>query len=253
MSDETSPRLICFHVEPGRPLPEIRPAARRRDWMDETFANNAYRCLPLVIACQHGWEIVLDGDVEATWTGGAETAALEVHAREGVTPAVRSHFGDGVLTFNFPALFQTPPGMNLWVSGPVNALKDGIQALSAMVETDWNPLPFTMNWRFTRPGTVRFAAGEPICQFFPVPRGLTEAIEPEIRPIATEAELQSQYAHAKLRRTAPRVHRARGLSPNPEDVLQKWYMRGEWPDGSGPAPAHQTRLDIKPFRPEESD
>jgi len=28
-----------------------------------------------------------------------------------------------------------------------------------VIETDWLPDPFTMNWQMTRPGTVRFREG----------------------------------------------------------------------------------------------
>src|SRR3712207_8402233 len=32
----------------------------------------------------------------------------------------RSHFGSGILTWNLPFLFRTPPGYNLHVRGPAN-------------------------------------------------------------------------------------------------------------------------------------
>ena len=51
----------------------------------------------------------------------------------------------------------------MWAMGPPNHIKDGIQPLVGLVETDWLPFPFTMNWIFTRPGRVRFAKGEPFC------------------------------------------------------------------------------------------
>ena len=39
------------------------------------------------------------------------------------------------------------------VQGPINRPKDGIAALPGIIETDWSPYSFTMNWMFTRPGT----------------------------------------------------------------------------------------------------
>ena len=36
------------------------------------------------------------------------------------------------------------------VTGPFNQPKDAIQPLTAIVETDWAPFTFTMNWKFTR-------------------------------------------------------------------------------------------------------
>src|ERR671914_419696 len=49
----------------------------------------------------------------------------------------------------------------------------------AIIETDWAPYSFTMNWQFTRPGAaVRFEKDEPYCHIFPVRRGQLEAFEP---------------------------------------------------------------------------
>ena len=63
------------------------------------------------------------------------------------------------------------------VQGPINRPKDGIAALSGIIETDWSPYSFTMNWMFTRPGTpVRFEKGEPYCHIFPVSCGALERL-----------------------------------------------------------------------------
>jgi hypothetical protein len=79
---------------------------------------------------------------------------------------VESHFGSGILTFNVGVIITTCPGYDLWVSGPVNEFKDGIQALSAVIETYWMLVVFTMNWKFTRSNfKVRFKKGESFCFF----------------------------------------------------------------------------------------
>ena len=95
----------------------------------------------------------------ATWTGGNLTSDIQIRplgdpAR--VDSRVVSHFGHGVLTFHTGYLFRTSPGWALWCRGAPNTVKHGIVPLDGLVETDWLPFPFTMNWRFTRPGTVRF-------------------------------------------------------------------------------------------------
>ena len=95
-----------------------------------------------------------------------------------------SLFGQGMLTFHIEGIFRTPPGWNLWIGGSPNQAKDGIAPLTGVVETDWSPFTFTMNWRFTRPDHwVRFEAREPICFFFPVQRALLEDIKPAMAPI----------------------------------------------------------------------
>ena len=91
------------------------------------------------------------------WSGGKELEAIRIKTAGPAHLAPISHFGSGVLTFHVTVLFRTEPGINLWVTGPVNRPKDGIAPLSGVIETDWAPYTFTMNWLFTRPGqSVRF-------------------------------------------------------------------------------------------------
>ena len=52
--------------------------------------------------------------------------------------------------------------------------------LEGIIETDWLPMTFTMNWMFTSPGTVTFKAGEPFCFIMQVKIGNVEAGTPRI-------------------------------------------------------------------------
>jgi hypothetical protein len=63
-----------------------------------------------------------------------------------------SHFGSGIITFHANCIFRTDPETNLWVSGPINTPKDGLAPLTGLIESDWMPYTFTMNWMVTRPG-----------------------------------------------------------------------------------------------------
>jgi hypothetical protein len=72
-----------------------------------------------------------------------------------------SQFGSGILTFNPLLIIRPPPGHDLWVSGPVNRFKDAIQPMSALIEADWMPFTFSMNWQITRADTtITFEKGE---------------------------------------------------------------------------------------------
>jgi len=134
--------------------PRIRPAVLERDWMDASPSRYAYRCLPLNIANCHGWEILCPARTRAAWSGGQAPAELTVaSARNDQRPI--SLFGCGVLTFPVGCLLRTEPGINLWITGPPNRPKHGIAPLTGVVETDWSPFSFTMNWRFHRPGRGR--------------------------------------------------------------------------------------------------
>src|SRR5258708_9907512 len=142
--------LLC-HLPPGwEPL--IRPAEATRRWMAATPESFAYRCLPLNVANAHGWEILSPVAFEACWSGGSDTRDIAIRLPEGAKPELApvSIFGQGVLTFHIFGLFRTQPGWNLWVGGSPNRPKDGIFPLAGVIETDWSPYTFTMNWRFTR-------------------------------------------------------------------------------------------------------
>jgi hypothetical protein len=64
-------RLIAYRL--GEVPLELRPAPRRRDWMDTTSRQYAYRCLPLAIANQHAWEILCPVPFEASWRRTSRT------------------------------------------------------------------------------------------------------------------------------------------------------------------------------------
>ncbi len=231
---------------------EIAPAPVLREWMSATRESFANRCLPLLVANQAGRELRgAEEDLRATWNSDPELEDLVVErADQDKTPllSASSHFGHGILTFTIPFLFRTPPGWNLLARGPANLPKDGISALEGLVETDWSPSTFTMNWKLTRPGlTVSFAAGEPIALIVPMRRGDLESFDPEVRELHTSPEVSRAYR-------AWRESRAQFLRDLPmigteafEQTWQKDYMHGRAPDGTV-AREHQRRLNLKPFK-----
>ncbi|MEO8115778.1 MAG: DUF6065 family protein [Phenylobacterium sp.] len=242
--------LICY-LHPGwRPL--IRPAGTGRDWMDATPESFAYRCLPLSIANAHGWEVAAPSAVEAWWDGGSGVEAVHVEASPDADPtaAAVSMFGQGVLTFHIPGLFRTPPGWNLWVGGPPNQAKDAIAPLSGLVETDWSPYTFTMNWRFTRANQrIRFEAGETIAFLFPVERAALESFQPRFAPLDSAPELAAAFHDWSRSRDAFHQEMAKNPPRKPADKWQKHYYRGVEPSGRSPIKDHRSKLHVQPFAP----
>ena len=239
-------KLDCYLLPDCRI--DIEPADRRRDWMDKTSSRFAYRCLPLTIANSHGWVIRCNEGFAARWTGGDRPEDVEVVMDNGGQPKPNGHFGSGILTFRPGAVFRTPPGFNLWVGGPANTFKDGIQALSAVVEADWLPYPFTMNWKFTRPDmTIRFEKREPFCLIFPVQRHLLEKFAPEIRDLASDPELERQHKYAHFKREMPLAIQLLKGKGEITEMYQNWYMQGKMPDDSGSVDDHQTVLELRRF------
>jgi hypothetical protein len=248
MKDAGTPhmRLICYPTS-GTP-PKIVPAPLERPWMERTESGFAYRCLPLNIANAHGWMILNPVPFVAEWSGGAGLEAVGVRSLgTGEGLAASSHFGSGVLTFNVNGLFRTEPGYDLMVVGPLNQPKDAIQPLAGIVETDWAPFTFTMNWKFTRKLTpVAFERDEPYCMIFPVKRGLIEDVEPEILPIEADQEVAQMYtAWADSRRAFNKDLQVPGSDAQAEK-WQKDYFKGSPRYGTRPRD-HRTKLRAKPF------
>lgn len=227
----------------------IRPAPLEREWMDASPERFAYRCLPLNIANAHGWEILCPSSFKAVWNGRPHIDDIRVYPKEGTVSPALSHFGSGILTFHVTCLMRTEPGYGLFVQGPVNRPKDGIAALTGIIETDWAPYSFTMNWKFTRPGTVvTFERGEPFCHFFPLKRGEVETFSPRIMSIADDPDLKRRHdAWTESRGKFVEDLRDRESKAN-EEKWQKMYYRGVDVDGDTiGAPDHQTKVRVKPF------
>lgn len=238
-------KLIAFPTVPNPP--EIRPAPAGRKWMDDLPQAYAYRCLPLIIANAHGWEVCSPVDFTATWNGGGskDDIAIETGAT-GLMPT--THFGSGILTFHVGYLFRTDPGVSLMAQGPINRPKDAIQPLSGVIETDWWPYTFTMNWQFTRADTpVHFEKGEPFCHIFPMQRDALEQVEPEVRAFESDADTFNNHKDWSERRNTFNQDLKTPGSDAAEQKWQKDYYRGFHPDGKEGPDDHRTKLRLKPF------
>lgn len=245
--------LACY-VYPGW-RPRIRAAPQRRDWMDASPESFAYRCLPLNIANAHGWELLSPCGFEAEWNGGPAVNDVVVRPDPGtpIEDAPVALFGQGVLTFHVSGLFRTPPGYSLWAGGPPNAAKDGIAPLSGVIETDWSPYSFTMNWRFTRPGhVIRFEENEPFCFFFPVERALAERMTPRIAPIEAEPDLKRRFETWSASRDAFQAQVEAHPPAAPADKWQKFYYRGVDADGAPGPQDHRAKLRLAEFNGAEA-
>ena len=241
-------RLILYPTSAIRPV--VRPAAVTRPWMDDAPQAFPYRCLPLNIANAHGWQILNPVAFAAVWTGSAGTDGIVTNpAVPGATVPALSHFGQGILTFHVTGLFRTEPGYDLWVGGPTNMFKDAIQPMTGVVETDWSPFTFTMNWKFTRTNQpVTFAEGEPFCTIFPIRRGLVEQVHPEFKSMADDPEVQTAYT----KWATDRANFNKDLSvPGSAAQAAKWqkdYFKGTMTEFGQAPPDHRTKVKLRNFK-----
>ena len=149
------------------------------------------------------------------------------------------------MTFHTGYLFQTEPGWHLLTTGSFNSPKDGITPLTGIIETDWLPYPFTMNWRLTRPGTVRFQKDEPFCHVFPVPAASLETVEPEILDLDDDPEFADQYAAWRGKRDEFMAAYRAGDPATLKQAWQKFYFHGTLSDGAPTAAPHSSKLELR--------
>jgi len=220
--------------------------------MQSTNGANATRCLPLKIANQTGWFILNTHTIHITWNGGMSPEDLDVQfagpprdgepREEAMKP--RSHFGSGIVTWTIPFLFRTPPHVNLYVRGPSNLYKKGAYPLDAIVETDWTVATFTMNWQILiKNEPVIFEANEPICMFFPLPRGYVDGFEPKLMNLSQSADIYGNH----MDWVESREWALDSLLTPKERPWGGDYLKGHQPSGSAPAD-HQKTVNPKRFK-----
>jgi hypothetical protein len=243
-------KLDCYPTE-LRP-PDLVPGRPERDWMDAFTQRHPYRCLPLIMANTTGWELQCPTDFTAEWNGGPLQSDITLTPDRPFTDfhrVVESHFSGGVVTFHAGYMFRTDPGWAVWATGAPNHVKDGIQPLTGLVETDWLPFPFTMNWIFTRPGKVKFRKGEPFCFITLIEHKKLETVQPVLRSFDSDPALRDQHDAWTRQRSE---FNARLAKRDPEVVKQAWqrfYFKGELPDDTGPAPeGHVNRRRLKSMK-----
>jgi hypothetical protein len=186
------------------------------------------------------------------WDGTEPSAGLKIWPTEELTEVQKhflpsSHFGSGVVTFHAEFMFWTEEKISIITKGPANMPKHGIQSLEGVIETDWLPYPFTMNWKMTAKNTrVRFERGEPIAQIIPYPADTISNMEPEIRILSAETnpELWAKYEDYRKKRVV-----LNEKFKYDGDKRQKYYIRGEDSLGNKYSENHQTDWKTKSFTP----
>ena len=241
--------LVKLHALTDHP-PEVRPARAKRQWMDDFPDRHAYRCLPLSIANASGWEVLCPIPIEIRWNGGMAVEDIQVIGlRElpggaDVAHFCRSNFSRGIVTFHLDYLVETEPGWGVLATGPFNDPKATAAPLAGIIESDWLPYPFTMNWQLTQPGITRFEEREPFCFFLPIPKRTLPSTELQIHRLSDDPELEAR--HNQFRNARDEFMR-RFHAGEPEAIKEAWqrhYFVGRHPDGVL-APEHLNKLRLK--------
>lgn len=231
---------------------DLRPNPSTREWMDKLPDSFAYRCLPLNIANSHGWSFHTPCDIEVFWDGGTALESLQVRSapENDLSRVCLSNFGSGILTFFIHGIFRTEEGWNIHVGGPANHPIDGLSPLSGVIETDWAPYSFTMNWQITRKNEwIKIPKNFPYCTVFPVQRDYLETIEPEMRDLSSNLALQQ--AHEEWGKSRSNFNQALKDAPDGPEARSKWqkhYYQGKHYTGEKGPEDHKIKLRLCEFQ-----
>jgi hypothetical protein len=120
-----------------------------------------------------------------------------------------------------------------------------------VVETFWLPFPFTMNWRFTRPGMISFKKGEPFCFILPIQHEAIDEIQPIVKSIQEDPELFRQYTAWGESRTGFLNRLDDKDSDTVKTAWQRDYFKGRTPEGHLAPENHINRRRLKAPRKAE--
>lgn len=239
--------ITLYRIKKGVPI-FVRQGIRERRWMDETPNKYAYRCLPLTIANQNGYEVCTKTRIKIVWNGGNNIEDVHVETNPHRPDIVKSHFGSGTVTFHTNLLVRTPEGVNTYVTGTPNLPKRGIVPLDGIVETDWNPATFTMNWKLTEPFfEVIFEPWEPFCFFYPIERGYVEQFGTTVKSLEDN---QEEYLKFNEWSESRKNFKAEGSYAN---SWQKHYFQGKYNDGNTSPIKHQTKINLDDIKTDLND
>ena len=250
--------VVKLHALTEHP-PEVRPARAKRQWMDDFPDRHAYRCLPLSIANASGWEVLCPVPVQIRWNGGMAKEDIEVIGLKPLPDGApidhfcRSNFSRGIITFHLDYLIETEQDWGIIATGPFNDPKPEAAPLTGIIESEWLPYPFTMNWQLLRPGITRFEEGEPFCFFLPVPLRVLPNTDIQIHRLADDGELQARHNQFRDTRNDFMARINAGDREAIKEAWQRHYFVGRHPDGVL-APEHLNKLrlnepvDVRPAR-----
>lgn len=157
---------ISVEKMPGNPF-IISPMSVKRDWMDETSENHAYRCFPVTQANVIGWSLSCSEDIDFIWDGINDQTDkhVEIFSPQG---AYASR-GQSSISLNTGIIFRTDIDVSILTINPVNYFNKDFETMSNLISTSFfdNPLPLAIKAKKANERVV-IKAGTPIATIIPI-------------------------------------------------------------------------------------
>jgi hypothetical protein len=146
---------------------DIQPMSIKRDWMDATSENHAYRCFPVTQSNVIGWSLSCLQDIEFIWDGVNDQTPdrVQVFSPEGAY----SGRGQSSISLNTGLVFRTDQDVSIFTINPVNYFSDEFETMSSLISTSFydNPLPLAIKAKVANKRVV-IKAGTPVATIIPI-------------------------------------------------------------------------------------
>lgn len=145
----------------------IEPMSIKRDWMDQTSENHAYRCFPVTQANVVGWSLFCTEDIEFIWDGISDQTGDHVEIFS--PPGSYSGRGQSSISLNTGLVFKTKEDVSILTINPVNYFNDSFETMSNLISTSFydNPLPLAIKAKKANE-KINIKAGTPIATIIPI-------------------------------------------------------------------------------------
>lgn len=146
---------------------DITPMSIKRDWMDATSENHAYRCFPVTQANVVGWYLSCKKDIVFTWDGINDQT--DQHVKIKSPDNSYSGRGQSSISLNTSLVFRTDPDVSILTINPVNYFNDEFETMSNLISTSFydNPLPLALKAKKANQETI-IKAGTPVATIIPI-------------------------------------------------------------------------------------
>jgi hypothetical protein len=146
---------------------EINPMSIKRDWMDATSENHAYRCFPVTQANVVGYSLSCKEDIEFEWDGINDQTPDRVK----IFSPERAYSGRGQSSISMDTglIFRTDTDVSMFAINPVNYFSDEFETMSSLISTSFydNPFPLALKAK-TANKRIVIKAGTPVATIIPI-------------------------------------------------------------------------------------
>jgi hypothetical protein len=158
---------ILIEKTPGS-LFDISPMSIKRDWMDQTYENHAYRCFPVTQANVIGYNLSCKEDIEFIWDGINDQTPDHIE----IIKAPKGSYGgrgQSSISLNTDLIFKTDKHVSIFTINPVNYFSNDFETMSNLISTSFydNPLPLAIKAKSPNKHVV-IKAGTPIATIIPI-------------------------------------------------------------------------------------